>query len=79
MSITNRKWTEKADSLANEYHNSRSNVDRDRIKAEWYAECGRIAAQIESHSTFQKKNKKNFLKNKKVLSIVSKEKNQISD
>lgn len=79
MSITSKKWTKRADYLANEYHNSRSDLERNRIKAEWYAECGKIAAQIEAHSTFQKKNKKNFLKNKKVLSIVSKEKNQISD
>ena len=43
-----RHWTKRADDLANEYHNSNSNISRDRIRAEWYAECAKIAKEIQA-------------------------------
>lgn len=62
MSIINKKM-QKADYLANEFNNSKSQLERGRIAAEWYVEIGRIAAKIrsekfETHNTFFKKNLK---------------------
>ena len=67
MSITSKSLLNKADSLANEYNMAVNSADRDKIKAEWYKEVSRIAAFIETHSTFSEKKDKKFLKNKKVL------------
>ena len=71
--------TKRADMLANEYSNSKSDIEKGRIKAEWYIECGKIAAQIESHRTFLQ-NKKNLKKkNKKLTQDTQGIRNQISD
>jgi len=48
-----RNWTRRADELANEYHNSNSNLSRDQIKTEWYRECGKIAAEIEARRAWR--------------------------
>ena len=48
-------WLKKADEIANEYHNSDSNISRDRLKVEWYAEVKRAAEKIENLAASSKK------------------------
>ena len=74
MSITSKSLLNRADSLANEYNMAVSGADRDKIKADWYKEISRVAAFIQTHSTFSEKKEKKFLKNKKVLLTLLKDK-----
>ena len=48
-------WLKKADEIANEYHNSDSNISRARLKAEWYKEVERTAARLQNLATSNKK------------------------
>jgi len=74
MSITSKSLLNRADSLANEYNTAVSGANRDKIKAEWYKEVSRVADIIRTHSTFSEKKRKKFLKNKKVLLTLLKDK-----
>ena len=74
MSITSKSLLNRADSLANEYNTAVSGANRDKIKAEWYKECARVADIIKTHRSFSEKKRKKFLKNKKVLLTLLKDK-----
>ena len=45
----------RADELANEYHNTDSNVSREQIRAEWYKECSKVAEKIQAAREFERK------------------------
>lgn len=74
MSITSKSLLNRADSLANEYNTAINGANRDKIKAEWYKEVSRVADIIRTHSIFSEKKRKKFLKNKKVLLTLLKDK-----
>ena len=48
-------WLRRADEIANEYHNSESNISKDRLKSEWYKEVERTAARLQNLATSRKK------------------------
>lgn len=50
-----RNWTKRADELANDYHNTDSNISRDRLRVEWYSECAKIAKEIQAARESERK------------------------